>query len=270
MLRALLVLCCACAAAPPAPVPPVAKPAAPPPRAPDPWSAKAPGPAQPAWIGIWPDPQSTRVLQVVPGGPASRAGIQLGDEIASVDGRAVTNGHEIVELVRALPPGKAVQFVLHRAGKELALAVTPDERPTVMAATLADKPAPAFALAAPAGGAPVKLADQAGHVVVLEFWATWCGPCSMTSPHLDDWHRKYADLRVIGITDEDSQLVQQYVTDHGFGYQIAIDPDDHTNRDYLVQGLPTIVVIDKAGIVRYVHIGVPDFDEVEGQLKRLL
>ena len=269
MSRALLVFVCACAAAPP----PTAKPApAPAPVAPaaDPWSAKAPATGRPAWIGIWPDPQSTRVLQVVPGGPASRAGIQLGDELVTIDGHATTDGRQIVELVRTLPSGKPVSFVVRRGGKQWTLTVTPDERPTVMAATLADKPAPAFALASPAGGAPVKLADQAGHVVVLEFWATWCGPCSITSPHLDDWHRKYADLRVIGITDEDAQLVQQYVTDHGYGYQIAIDADDRTNRDYLVEGLPTIVVIDKTGIVRYVHIGVPDFDEVEALFTRLL
>jgi thiol-disulfide isomerase/thioredoxin len=213
----------------------------------------------PAWIGVWPDRDQARVSQLVRGGPADRAGLRIGDVIVSIDGQAIANGTDIVVHTRALAPGKPAKFVVRRAGVENTIDVTPEPRPEQLANTIVDKPAPAIA--------SVKLD---GHVVVLEFWATWCGPCEITAPQLEALHRKYPELRVIGVSDEAAVDVTKYVADHKLTYQIALDPDDTAARDYLVQALPTLVVIDKGGIVRIAEVGVPDFAELEQKIVQLM
>ena len=100
------------------------------------------------------------------------------------------------------------------------------------------------ALSGPAVG---KLADVRGHVAIVDFWATWCGPCAMAMPHLVELGHKYKDLRIVGISDEDTADITKYVADHGIDYTIARDVDDVVTGHYLVTGLPTLVIIDKAG-----------------------
>ena len=227
---------------------------------------------QPAFLGVFPDPKSTHIIQVVRDSPADRAGIRLGDEIVSIDAHAVASAKEIVRNARALTIGATVPIVVRRGGTELTLSVVPEKRPSMDAlqATLVGKPATDFTLPSATGGPALALGALAGHVVVIEFWATWCGPCAITAPHLDDWHHKYADLRIVGISDEDATTIQPFAIDHKLTYPLALDPDDHATRDYLVQGLPTLVVIDKTGVVRDVRIGVPDFDEVEALITKLM
>src|SRR5262249_52233833 len=134
------------------------------------------------------------------------------------------------------------------------------------------KPAPDFTVTG-LNGAPVRLADLRGHVVILEFWATWCGPCEITAPYLDEWYGRHGrrGLRVVGISEEPAAELKKYVAEHQLGYTFASDPSNAVGGMYLVQGLPTLVVVDKAGIVRVSQIGMPDdFPALEATIKKLL
>src|SRR5205823_14976494 len=100
--------------------------------------------------------------------------------------------------------------------------------------------------------------------------ATWCGPCRQTLPKLDALHAKYPELRVIGISTEDEADLRPFVAQHKLTYTIARDADGIAWTHFLVEAIPTLVVIDKAGIVRDVEVGVGDFDALEAKLVELM
>jgi peroxiredoxin len=250
-------------------------PAPPPPPAPV-SAAPAPAPSSsPAWLGIWFETGTTRALRVVEGGPAARAGFLVGDEIRSIDGVAVNASQQIVKRVSAARPGTRIAIAFTRAGQprtavvELA-ARPPDDR--LMRDALVDQPAPPFTAPALDGGAAISISELHGTVVLVDFWATWCGPCTMQFPHLNDWHQRYASrgLRIVALSDEEPDLVREYARAEKLAYPLALDPDARIRLAYLVPGMPTTVIIDRQGIVRYVTVGVADPAEIEAVITRLL
>jgi len=224
----------------------------------------------PTWLGLRTEDAPARVSQVVPGAPADKAGMQIGDEVVSIDGKPIADAKAVVEHAAVLTAKKPTAVVVRRKGVEVPLTVTPELRPDAgtVQGTFVGKPAPALSLPSLTGGAPITLA--AGQVTVLDFWATWCGPCTILSPHLDDLTKKFPALRVIGISDEDADDIATYLAKHKVTYPIARDPDDRATKSYLVQGLPTVVVIDKAGVVRYAHVGVPSFEDLDAAIASAL
>lgn len=126
-------------------------------------------------------------------------------------------------------------------------------------------------------GDPVRIEDGLGkHVFIIEFWATWCGPCRYTVPHLTELQRKYGDrgLVVIGISDEDEATVRPYMESRGdeMRYHVAVDRADTTNSRYFggfgrPNNFPTAWVIDGNGRVAWIgHPANPFMEELIGHL----
>lgn len=104
----------------------------------------------------------------------------------------------------------------------------------------------------------IRLSDFKGHVVLLDFWATWCAPCRESIPHLVALHKNYQPkgLQVIGLSVDkgDSGVVRKFVQSMDIPYPVALAPDEIV-RKYGVSSLPTTILIDKKGIIRDKMVG---------------
>jgi peroxiredoxin/outer membrane lipoprotein-sorting protein len=113
---------------------------------------------------------------------------------------------------------------------------------------LVGKPAPDFTLRDLAGDS-IGLKQLRGQVVVLDFWATWCGPCRIDMPRIQALHDdlKSEGLRVFGVNGEDALIARAYLDQNGYTFPTLSDPGMSISRLYQVSAIPTAVVIDKEG-----------------------
>ena len=132
--------------------------------------------------------------------------------------------------------------------------------------------APAFVLNDLQGKA-VSLAEAKGKVVLLNFWATWCGPCRAEIPDLVDLQKRYADkLEIIALAtqEDDADQVRRFVLHSGINYRVAMAPDDVVREYGGIAALPTSFVIDVQGRVVQKHVGLNDPTLYERELKAML
>jgi len=132
--------------------------------------------------------------------------------------------------------------------------------------------APEFAVKS-IDGNTVNLAAARGKVVLLNFWATWCGPCRMEVPDLVELQRKYQDrLQVIGlvIDDADEEAIRRFAKRYSINYPVAMATDDMRIQFGGVPALPTSFIIDAQGRVVQKHIGLRDPELYEMEVRALL
>lgn len=138
--------------------------------------------------------------------------------------------------------------------------------PSTLAGAATSTPAPAPVVGAPAPdftltdlqGQSVSLSDYRGQVVLLNFWATWCGPCEAEMPTLE---QRYQTLQgngfvVLGVNaDESEPEVTAFVRRLNLSFPVVLDPGNKINTLYRVRGYPTTIIIAPDGTVARVHVG---------------
>jgi thiol-disulfide isomerase/thioredoxin len=105
----------------------------------------------------------------------------------------------------------------------------------------------------------VHLSSFRGKVVVIDFWATWCGPCKMTMPTVEKLYNNYSSKGVefMGISSDTSSEIQHYREANDITYPMYIDRDSLAAQLFGVEGIPHLIVVDKAGKVVQVEEGAP-------------
>ena len=133
--------------------------------------------------------------------------------------------------------------------------------------------APEFALK-DADGKVVRLSDYKGKVVLLDFWATWCSPCKVEIPWFMELQRKNKDkgFEVLGVAmdDEGWEAVKPYIAKMAVNYRILAGTDETAQKYGGVDALPTTFLIDRAGKIAAVHVGLASKKDFEDGVQTLL
>lgn len=141
-------------------------------------------------------------------------------------------------------------------------------------AAISAGPAPDFTLRTTAGG-NLRLQEQRGRVVMVNFWATWCGPCKIEMPHLVRLYEKYraSGFQLLGVNiDDDPRNAVAGAAKLGITFPVLLDGDKRVAKLYDLSTMPTTLLIDRDGTLRHVHRGYRDGYELtyDQQVRDLL
>lgn len=135
------------------------------------------------------------------------------------------------------------------------------------------KAAPDFTLQ-DANGASTKLSDYRGKAVLLNFWATWCGPCGIEIPWFTQFQQQYKSkgLEVVGVSmDEDGwKAIKPYIAEHKVNYRVLLGNDSVSQLYGGVDSLPTTFIISRDGKVAYVHVGLAGKNQYQSEIESVL
>lgn len=171
-----------------------------------------------------------------------------------------------------MPNQRLLGFALAVALVARSLA-SPVPAPAAMTASDSRKAAPDFTLI-DSKGAPVRLSGYQGRVVLLDFWATWCGGCKVEIPWYMEFQNKYKDrgLVVIGVSmDEDGwKSVRPFLAEHKLNYPVVIGSQDVAQLYGGVSSLPMTLLIDHQGKIADWQVGMVDKTAFEAEIQALL
>ena len=278
----LLVLGAAAAAAHPTP----SRPVAPRVRARPPTKKASSEEGRP-WlgVGIKDGKRGVEITLVVDGTPARQAGLLVGDEIVAIDKRAVTSAGDLQARIGALKVGRKVTLEVVRRTRRFSvgvkLALKLDDQEELERLRL-DRPTPAIEVLPVARDSSEKskaltMASLRGKVIVVEFLATWCGPCKSTYGTLGELQakRRADGLVVLGISDESDASLRALLSQEQLGFTVARDVGAvvyHAFHEGMASRVtPTLFVIDRKGVVRFAGLGAgPTLDHAIFAAERAL
>ncbi len=156
----------------------------------------------------------------------------------------------------------------------IGLLVTAFAATSLASSDLEGQMAPDFALKS-STGQNLRLSEFRGDVVMINFWATWCGPCRQEMPLLDELYSRYerVGFNLLGVNiDDDSRRAMQMIEELGVNFPVLFDAQKVVSKLYEVEAMPVTILVDREGNVRYVHHGYkPGYeDKYLDQVRSLL
>lgn len=221
-------------------------------------------PTRRAWLGIelGRGPAGGVVARhVARTSPADAAGVKDGDQIVAVDGKVVDLPRDVVARVAEVGADGAIKLRIRRGGAESDVHARLVAHPGEEEIARRDKVgtfAPSWGpLTATSGSPPPTVQAARGRVVIVDFWASWCGPCRLVTPTLNALSDRFGaqGLTVVGISNDEPAVAARAAQSHGIRYATGVEKGNEASIAYGVRSIPTMFVVDKKGVVREVKIG---------------
>jgi thiol-disulfide isomerase/thioredoxin len=218
------------------------------------------------WMGIaiGENPNGVGVNEAIAGTPAAKAGIKRGDIIKKIDSTPMINPKQLIEYIQSKGVGNDVIVELERDNKLVSITLKLEARPDeleLVRKKLIGKSFPDFKLATMSGKSHLTKKDIENTVTVIEFWATWCGPCVASHKKLSKFAEDHPSIKILAISNEKIDLVKAYNKKANPKFTILQESDSTIARFFMVSAIPTTAVIDKSGVIRFITIGSGSYQE---------
>jgi thiol-disulfide isomerase/thioredoxin len=217
---------------------------------------------------------AVKIQQVFKGTSADQAALQAGDYILSINKAPLVGRKTLLDTIHSKGVGDIVELRIGRGGKamnqKMALSPKPEDMRSITQMLVGS---PAMELDGKYYSGDVgTLAKNKGKVVILDFWATWCGPCRATIPALNALYTKYhgKGLEIIGISSESLKELQDFQAGGQQAYSLFNDVSQITTRKYQAFAYPTLVLLDRKGNISRIEVGAHPAEQMEKWILELL
>jgi thiol-disulfide isomerase/thioredoxin len=205
------------------------------------------------------------------------SGFKVDDFVLEFNDVPIKSVSDLVGKVGAIEPGAQAKIICHSGTKTVHRNVVLDLRPDMRELFVSEwrgRPMPNVDVLRARDQKRVELsgAQRKGTILVIDYFATWCGPCKRIMPDLSELQKSYEGqgVQVIGVSGEDRETVEQYRLKYTPDYQLAVDDTGVFRRELNVSVLPTIWIVDRRGIIQDIWFGAGHMPKVRDSLKKLL
>lgn len=226
------------------------------------------------WLGIsfksepYQGQIALKIQGIHPGSGAVGKNVLPGDLIVGINGKKITGMEVVKSELSGAKTGTGVSLELVRDGKRFFEKVSMTERPddisSLTGSSIGSK-AVAFDRNFYRNGEKRKKKPR---VTLLDFWATWCGPCRMMLPILERLYERLGDkgLEIIGVSSESSSVLESFYREHPSPYPLYRDATQEMWRRYGISAVPTLMLLDENGYILKVWPGAPNERALEQAL----